>query len=251
MRDVLAVFRRELMPIAREPFGIIFTLLQPLVFLVLFGPLLEGMLPAEAFGGESAWQWFVPGILVMLIVFGTSGTGYTLQTELATGSFERLLVAPLSRAAIFIGRSLRELVPLVAQALLIVLVMIPFGFTLYPLPAALGLLLLGLFGIGMGGLSNALAIATRKSEWMFWSVQSTVQFPLIILSGMLMPLDAGPRWMQAVAAFNPLTYVLEAERALFAGHIWAAVVLHGVSSPPGTCVTGLAAGVRAIRGATR
>ncbi len=251
MSDVLAVFRRESMLLVRDPLSLVFSVLQPVVFLALFGPLLGSTLADGMPEGESTWQWFVPGILVMLVVFGTSGTGYTLQTELTTGSFDRLLVAPLSRGAIFIGRSLRELAPLVIQAALIVTVMIPFGFELYPLPAVLGLLLLGLFGVGMGGLSNALAIVTRKSEWMFWSVQSTLQFPLIILSGMLLPLEVAPAWLRAIAAFNPLKYVVDAERALFAGNVTDPSVLPGVVAALLTCVIGLYAGVVAIRNATR
>lgn len=251
MNDVLAVFRRESMQLVRDPLSAVFAILQPVVFLALFGPLLDSSLATGMFEGESTWQWFVPGILVMLVVFGTAGTGYTLQTELTTGSFDRMLVAPLSRGAIFIGRSLRELAPLVIQASLIILVMIPFGFKLHPLPAMLGLLLLGVFGIGMGGLSNALAIATRKSEWLFWSVQTTLQFPLVILSGMLLPLEVAPGWLQAVAAFNPLKYVVDAERALFAGSVADPTVLYGVIAALLTCAIGLYAGVIAIRNATR
>lgn len=251
MNDMLAVFRRESMLLVRDPLSAVFAILQPVVFLALFGPLLGSTLAAGMFEGESTWQWFVPGILVMLLVFGTAGTGYTLQTELTTGSFDRLLVAPLSRSAIFIGRSLRELAPLLIQATLIILVMIPFGFELHPLPALLGLLLLGLFGIGMGGLSNALAIATRKSEWVFWSVQTTLQFPLVILSGMLLPMEVAPGWLQTVAAFNPLKYIVDAERMLFAGNMIDPAVLYGVIAALLTCAIGLYAGVIAIRNATR
>lgn len=251
MNDMLAVFRRESMLLVRDPLSAVFAILQPVVFLALFGPLLGSTLATGMFEGESTWQWFVPGILVMLVVFGTAGTGYTLQTELTTGSFDRLLVAPLSRSAIFIGRSLRELAPLLIQATLIVLVMIPFGFELHPLPALLGLLLLGLFGIGMGGLSNALAIATRKSEWMFWSVQTTLQFPLVILSGMLLPMEVAPNWLQTIAAFNPLKYIVDAERMLFASNVADPAVLYGVIAAVLTCAVGLYAGVIAIRNATR
>ena len=74
---------------------------------------------------------------------------------------------------------------------------------------------------GLGAFSNALAIASRKREWMFWAVQQSLLFPLLILSGMMLPLEAGPRWIQVVGAFNPLTYIVNAERALFAGSFTA------------------------------
>ncbi|MEK8226896.1 hypothetical protein NKG05_13635 [Oerskovia sp. M15] len=77
--------------------------------------------------------------------------------------------------------------PIAAQAVVVILVMLPFGFELYPAGAVLGLLMLAIFGVGIGSLSYALALAVRKQEWMFWLVQQTLVFPLMILSGMLLP----------------------------------------------------------------
>lgn len=250
LTETWTVLVRELMPTLREPWGLLFTLAQPLLFLFFFGPLLAssfGAFAGDAFGGTNAWQWFVPGVLVMLTLFGTAGTGYSLQVELATGSFNRLLVTPMNRSSIFAGKALKEMVPLFMQALIIVLAAIPFGFTLYPLHALFGLLLLGVFGIGLGALSNALALAARNSEWLFWSVQSTLQFPLLILSGMMLPLDFAPRWMQVAAQFNPLMYMVEAQRALFAGNFLEPAVLYGAIAAVATCVVGMLVGMRAIR----
>jgi ABC-2 type transport system permease protein len=111
-----------------------------------------------------------------------------------------------------IGRTLKELTPLVIQAVIIVLVALPFGFRLYPAHALVGLLMLGVFGVGVGALSYALAIAARKTEWTFWAVQQALLFPLLILSGMMLPLETGPAWMPVAARLNPLTYVVDAER---------------------------------------
>src|SRR3954471_18663016 len=91
--DTQTVFSRELRPVLRNPFTIVFSMVQPLVFLALFAPLLPD-LP----GGGSALQWFVPGIVVMSCLFGTSMTGSNLLYEMTTGSHERMLVTPLRRA---------------------------------------------------------------------------------------------------------------------------------------------------------
>jgi ABC-2 type transport system permease protein len=242
--DINTVFVRELRPTLRDPFSPIFSMGQPLIFLGLYGPLLGG---ATEVGGESPWQWFVPGILVMLGLFGTSMTGSNLLYEMQTGAHERMLVTPLSRSALIVGRALKEMVPLLAQALVIVLAVLPFGFRLYPLGALIGLLLLGVFGVGLGALSYALAIAVRKHEWIFWAVQQTISFPLLILSGMLLPLDVGPAWMRALARFNPLTYIVEAERALFAGDLGSPAVMGGALAAFLTGAIGLSVGVFAIR----
>ena len=91
---------RELRPVLRDPFSLIFGMIQPLVFLALFGPLLVGSLGGQADGalGGSVWQWFVPAILVMTALFGTSTTGANLLFEFQTGAHERMLVTPLSPA---------------------------------------------------------------------------------------------------------------------------------------------------------
>ena len=164
----------------------------------------------------------------MITMFGTSMTGSNLQFEIMTGAFERILATPLSRAALMIGRALKELTPLVVQAAIIMLVAVPFGFELYPAHVVVGLLMLGVFGVGVGALSYALAIAARKTEWIFWAVQQTLLFPLLILSGMMLPLESGPRVdAGGVARFNPLTYIVEAERTLFAGTMADLAVLYG------------------------
>lgn len=111
----------------------------------------------------------------------------------------------------------------------------------------LGLLILAVFGVGLGALSYALALAVRKREWLFWAVQQTLTFPLLILSGVLLPLEAAPPWMLALSRVNPLTYIVEAERALFAGDLANPAVLAGALTAIAVAVVGLAVGTRTIR----
>ncbi|SDE90229.1 ABC transporter permease [Pseudonocardia oroxyli] len=248
--DVRNVWWRETLTIVRDPFSLIFSLLQPLVFLGLFGPLLSGLAGnGELFGGSSL-QWFLPGVVVMITMFGTSMTGANLQFEIMTGAFERMLATPLSRTSLMVGRALKELTPLVVQALIVTLVAIPFGFVLYPLHVLVGLLMLGIFGVGVGALSYALAIAARKTEWIFWAVQQSLLFPLLILSGMMLPLETGPGWMQVASKVNPLTYIVDAERVLFSGTLASPTVAWGFVAAVVTAAVGLFVGIRSIRTAT-
>ena len=243
VRDTWNVLVRELRPIVRDPFTLIFSLLQPLVFLGLFAPLLVGTSGQPA--GE-VLTWFVPGVLVMIVLFGTGVTGANLQYEMMTGSHERTLVAPLSRSSLLIGRALKEIAPIVVQSLLIVLIAWPFGFTFNPAGMGIGILLLAVFGVGLGSLSYTLALKTKDREWLFWGIQQTLIFPLLILSGMLLPLDEGPAWMQTLAAFNPVNWVVQAERALFAGDFGDIVIVWGWLAALILAGLGLWAGVRAI-----
>src|SRR5690606_41289774 len=103
------------------------------------------------------------------------------------------------------------------------------------------------FGVGLGSLSYALALATKDREWLFWGVQQALIFPLLILSGMLLPLDEGPEWMRVVAAINPVNWVVQAERAFFAGSFGDTAGAWGWASALAVAAVGLIVGVRAIR----
>jgi ABC-2 type transport system permease protein len=81
-------------------------------------------------------------------------------------------------------------------------------------------------------------------------VQQTLLFPLVILSGMLLPLDMGPTWMQAVGRISPLTAIVDAERALFSGNVMTAAVLKGAVAAVMVAITGLVLGTRAMRRST-
>ncbi|WP_229073074.1 ABC transporter permease [Actinoplanes sp. DH11] len=236
--DTRVVFSRELRPVVRDPFSVIFSMIQPLFFLALFAPLLPG---------EESLQWFVPGIIVMSCLFGSSMTGSNLLYEMQTGSHERMLVTPLRRPALLIGRALKEIVPMIAQAALIVAVCIPFGFDLHLPGALLGLLILSGFCIGLGALSYTLALAAKNKEWLFWTVQQTLLFPLLLLAGVLLPIDDGPGWLRALSRANPMTYVVDAERALFAGDVWARTTVEGVIAAVVVATLGLVVGVRAMQ----
>jgi ABC-2 type transport system permease protein len=242
--DTGTVFSRELRPMLRNPFTMVFSMVQPLVFLALFAPLLPD-LPET--GGASALQWFVPGIVVMSCLFGTSMTGSNLLYEIQTGSHERMLVTPLRRPALLIGRALKEIVPVVAQAALIVAVCIPFGFELHLAGALLGVLILAAFCLGLGALSYTLALASKNQEWLFWTVQQTLLFPLLLLAGMLLPIEGGPGWLQTLSRFNPLTYVVDAERALFTGDVLTSATLTGLISAVAVGAVGILVGSRAMK----
>lgn len=244
VRDTWNVFRRELQPVMHDPFSLIFSLLQPVVFLGLFGPLLVGSSGQPA---ADVLAWFVPGILVMIALFGTSATGSNLLYEMQTGSHERTLVAPIARSALLVGRALKEMVPIIVQASVIAVVTIPFGFRLNLAGMVVSLVLLAIFGMGFGALSYALALASRSKDWMFWAVQQALIFPLMILSGMLLPVEEGPEWMQAAAALNPISYVVGATRALFAGDFGSPAVLSGFVAAIVLAVIGLVVGIGAMK----
>lgn len=238
--DTLNVMTRELKPVLREPVSVLFAMVQPLVFLGLFAPLLP-----DNDGG--ALQWFVPGIVAMTCLFGASFTGAALSDEMVTGSHERLLVSPLSRTSLLLGRALKEIAPMLMQAAIILGVVTPFSFDLHPLGVLVGVAVLALFSVGVASLSFALALVSAGNEWLFWTVQQTLIFPLLLLAGILLPLDGAPGWLQFLSDVNPLKYVVVAERELFAGTWHAGVVAQGFAGGAAVAAFGLWVGIRAMR----
>lgn len=240
--DTWNVMTRELKPMLREPASVFFAMVQPLVFLALFAPLLPDV------GSGSALQWFVPGIIAMTALMGASMTGSNLTLEMNTGSHERLLVSPLRRSSLLVGRALKEVVPVLAQGLIIVAVVTPFSFELHVAGVLVGLLVLAVFAVGIGSLSFALALVSKGQDWLFWTVQQTLIFPLLLLAGVLLPVDEGaPGWLRVLGNLNPLTYIVEAERALFAGDFAWGTVGAGVGAAVGVATLGLVVGLRTMR----
>jgi ABC-2 type transport system permease protein len=86
----------------------------------------------------------------------------------------------------------------------------------------------------------------REQEWAFWGVQQTLLFPLLLLAGVLLPLETGPGWMRAGAAVNPLHYLVDAERALFAGDVVSGTVLGGLVAAVATAALGVWVGTRSM-----
>ncbi|WP_028649283.1 ABC transporter permease [Nocardiopsis sp. CNT312] len=251
INDTGVAFTREMAPELRQPAGLIFNMMLPFLFLALFAPLLSSMGDVGQ-GSESHWQWFAPGILVLLGLSGTAGAGAALLNEMVSGAFERMLVTPMSRGAMLVGRTLKEVVILLAQALLIIAILLPTGFHLYPLGALAGLVLLTVFGVGIGALSFTLAIHSKKQQTLFYGIQQVAFFPLLLLSGVLLPIteDSAPTWLYVLSRINPVTYVVEAERHLFAGRFAEVSVLYGTIAAVAIAVLGVAVGIRGMRNAT-
>jgi ABC-2 type transport system permease protein len=244
--DVKTSFIREMKPLISGWVWLAFGLVQPLLYIGLFVPLLGNV----GIEGASPLQWFIPGMMVMLTLFGTAMVGWSLTEELLSGVLERFLATPMSRPALLMGRALKEMFPLFFQAVVMIVIALPFGLVLHPLQMLYGLALLGLFGVGVAALSYALAIAAKNNTSLFYMVSQSVALPLMLLGGVLLPLEAGPGWLYVASRFNPLTYVIEAERALFMGEFFSLTVLNGTLVVLAVLVIGLGIGATAIRRAS-
>ena len=218
LRDTWLIFSRSVVLTLRQPTWIIFGIMYPVLYLVLFGPLLDASVKAAG-AGTNAYNWFVPGLLIQVALFGSAFVGFGLIAELRYGVVERMRVTPMSRTAMLLGRSLRDVVLLVLQALIMIALSIPFGLHLEPVGVAVTLGLLALIGLVMAPLSYAAGLAL-KSEDSFAPLVQGVVMPLLLLSGILLPMALAPEWLRVVSSVNPLTHAVDAARALFNGD-WA------------------------------
>lgn len=247
LRDTATVLSRELTPELRSPASMVLTMGQPLLFLVLFGSMLAGTGVPLGDSDGGTWQWFVPGILVMMCLLGPLSAGHSLLAELSGGQLERFLVTPISRVALIVGRTAKDTVLLFAQTVLLTAIAVPLGMRAHPAGALATLALLALLAVGLSAMSYLLAIASQPSGNLFWLVTQMLIFPVMLLSGILLPVEAAGGWLQAVATINPLSYVVDAARALFAGEFSDRRVPAGVLVAAVTGAFGLLLATRRMR----
>ncbi|MFN8621697.1 MAG: ABC transporter permease [Chloroflexota bacterium] len=228
LRDTWLIYQRSLMLTLRNPVWIFVGLTQPVFFLVLFGPLLKGLAVAGGGSGDNAYNLFVPGLLVQLALFGTLFVGFGLIAELRAGVVERMRVTPISRFSMLLGRTLRDISILVVQSLVLVLLSIPFGLTIDLTSLVVVMVLVALIGLALAPVSYALGLVL-KTEDALAPLLNFVTLPLLLLSGILLPLALAPQWLQAIAWLNPLSHAVDAARALFNGLYTDPVVISGVA----------------------
>jgi ABC-2 type transport system permease protein len=227
LHDIWLVFLRYWGIFLRNPAWVVIGVLQPVLYLVLFAPLLKSIASVQGFPPGGAYNVFVPGLLIQLGMFGAAGVGFSLIAELRAGVVERFRVTPVSRLALLLGRALRDILMLLMQATILIVLSLPFGLSIHFTGVLVVLGLVGLLGLLMASISYACAL-WLKSEDSFAPLIFTATLPLLLLSGVLLPLTLAPSWLRAIAAANPLSYAVDAARAVFNDHLGDVSVEKGV-----------------------
>ena len=238
------VFRRQLRLALRNPAWVVIGLLQPILYLTLFGPLLEPL--AVQLGTVNAYTLFVPGLLVQLGLFGALFAGFVRIGEYRDGVIEAERVTPASRTALLLGRVLRDVLQLLVQGIILILLGLAFGLDGSVPGMILGLALVVLVGAACSSASYALALTT-KSEDALAPILNLVTMPVLLLSGILLPMTLGPAWLQAVSDVLPTKHIVDAVRAVFRGDFWTVATLWGTVWALLLAVAGLWVGTRTFR----
>lgn len=214
LTDTGVVFGRYLRQTLRSHISLIFGLIQPMLFLAFFGPLLEDV----PLGGEGdSWQTLVPGLLIQLGLFSSAFAGFGIIMEKQLGIVERMRVTPVSRLALLLGRVLRDALQLLVQSLLLVLLGVAFGLRAPVLGVLIGFAFVSLLGISLASLSYAFAMRVNTPQE-FAPVINSLNLPAMLLSGILLPMALAPTWLDVLSHFVPFRYLVEGTRAAFVGH---------------------------------
>ena len=244
-RDTWLVFGRYFGLFIRNPVWVAIGVVQPLLYLLLFAPLLKSVATVQGFPAGGAYNVFVPGLLVQLGMFGAAGVGFSLISELRFGVIERLRVTPVSRVALLLGRAVRDVLSILSQSLILILLALPFGLSIHPLGVVIVLALIALIGLLTASIAYAVALWLR-SEDSYAPLIFTSSLPILLLSGVLLPLGLAPQWLRTIAAANPLSYAVDAARALFIDHPGDPSVVKGVVIMLVLAVLAVGVGARAF-----
>jgi ABC-2 type transport system permease protein len=226
VRESFIVFRRQVRMNLRNPAWVLIGVMQPVLYLVLFGPLLKPLV--DDLGADNAYTFLVPGLLVQLGMFGAFFAGFGLIGEWREGVVEAERVTPASRTALLVGRLTRDVAQLFVQALILVGLGYAMGMRASAGGVVLGVALTLLVGGACAAASNALALTT-KSEDVMAPVINMVMMPVLLLSGILLPMTIGPDWLQRVSDFMPFRWIVDAVRDTFAGDLGTSHMMWGTT----------------------
>lgn len=202
----------------RQVWGAAFTLVQPIVWILLFGQVFSAMSSLPGFGDTGYVTFLVPGVLMMTVLYSGAwaGTGYI--DDMKSGVMDQLLTAPIARTAIITGQLLQQLVICLVQSVL-VLAIGWLGGARYPggaLGIAVALLVALLLATIFCSLSTATALTARNQVALI-GISQIVVLPATFLSTTMMPTALMPSWVQTVSRYNPMTWAVDLARNSLAG----------------------------------
>lgn len=220
------LFLRQVRGLLRQPIWLAVQLVQPMVWLLLFGSLFRGVAQLPGFGADSFITYMAPGLVIMMVMFSSAFSGMTFIQDMERGVMNRLLVSPASRLSLLLGLLSYLAVTLAIQGIIVLAVAAVVGAE-YPgglVGVVVTLVTAALLAVAFGSLSNSLALLLRRFEGVI-AVAQFLTLPLIFTSSALMNPALAPGWLQTVSRYNPVNWAVTASRsALSADPDWGLIV---------------------------
>ncbi|HTY72222.1 MAG TPA: ABC transporter permease [Actinomycetes bacterium] len=218
---------RSLRTLWRVPAFAIATLVQPVIWLLLFGQLFKSVvdIPGFAAGSTSYLEFITPGVIIMTALFSSGWAGTVYIDDMKRGVMDRFLASPVSRGAMMVGTLAYQAITTVVQTAVVFLIAVVAGARFSPAGVGVTFLAAVLISVIIASLSNALALLLRQQEALI-GISQFVVLPLQFVSSALMDLALAAAWLRGVARVNPVDWAVVASReALQAGTDWAAVLI--------------------------
>jgi ABC-2 type transport system permease protein len=217
--DLWHLFVRLVRSSVRMPVFVILSIVQPILWVLLFGQLFRSVTSLPGFGAGSYVQFLAPGIAIMTALFGAAYSGMGMLGDIERGVLDRLLATPVSRGALLAARILHSAAQVSLQSGIILLVSAATGARPHGGAGGVALVLVAaaLLGAAFASFSNALALLTRRQELVLM-VMNFVVLPATFLSSMMMSGNLMPGWIRSAALWNPVNWAVVAARGSFEGN---------------------------------
>jgi ABC transporter DrrB family efflux protein len=215
LTDAWVVSVRNLRHFIRQPDLLIFSTIQPIMFVLLFTYVFGGAISRSLAPGVSYIDYLLPGILVQSVTFRASQTAVGLSDDLKLGVIDRFRSMPMARSAVLVGRTAADLVRNVLIIVLMVVVgyIIGFRFQAGAGQALLGIALISGFGLALSWIFAFVALTVRSAE-AAQTAGFVVMFPLVFASSVFVPVSSLPNWLQVIAKVSPVSLTANAGRSL-------------------------------------
>lgn len=215
---------RYLRALIRQPAWVAISLIQPAIWLLLFGALFKRAADIPGFSGGSYIEFLTPGVVVMTAVLSAGWVGMGFIDDIDRGVMDRFLVSPISRGALNLGSVAQATISVIVQSLVIVGLAWLVGARFENGIAGVAVLVAvaGLLAASVGSLSNGVAILARQRETLI-GIVTLFTLPLVFLSSTLMQASLQPEWVRTAARFNPVNWAVEAGRSAATGGDWGLI----------------------------
>jgi ABC-2 type transport system permease protein len=245
LSDIWLTYRRALIERVRVPAWVVVSLAQPLLYLFLFGPLLKHLTTPGTPTGD-LYNLFVPGLLVLMAYFVAGGAGFGFLEEITAGVIERLQVTPLSRTALVLGPAGRDVTAIALQSAVLLGIGQLTGLHVAWGGALIAVVMACVLALALSCLSNTVASAMGSAGG-FAALFNGLSIPVLLLSGVLLPLSLAPTWLNDLSYLNPLRYAVDAARSLVAGNIDTTDAVRGLAVTGGFAVFAVSVSIRHFR----
>ncbi|MEV7023672.1 ABC transporter permease [Kitasatospora sp. NPDC093558] len=222
LHDSWVVAKRNLRRMARIPEIVVFGLMQPVMFVLLFSYVMGGaiQIPGTQASSNSYIQFLMAGIFAQTVTFATAGASAGIAEDMTKGLVDRFRSLPMARSAVLVGRTLADLVQTAFTVIVLALVALAVGWRIHDgIVKALGaFVLLLLLGYAFSWIGALIGLSVRSPE-AATSAGLIWLFPLTFVSNAFVPVSSMPGWLQGVAYWNPFSATVQACRDLFGNQV--------------------------------